>query len=833
MREFSTPMMRQYDEIKKQYNDCLLFFRLGDFYELFLEDAHIGADVLDIVLTKRPRGKDGHIPMAGVPYHAADGYITKLVKAGHKVAICEQVSEPDSKGIVERDVVRIVTPGTILDEKSLERSEHNYTMSLSPAPGKIGIAVADISTGDFQTTEISYTDSFEQTLTGELSRFPISECVLSVATYADAKLLKLLTAERNVNTYSFAEWDDFAGSAAKILKNHFNVSTLEGFGLEEASEATKAAAALLGYLEHTQKDKVGHLKTLHTYLPKEYVRLDRNTITNLELFTTIREHEHKGSLLSVLDHTKTAMGGRLLRAWMRKPLTKEKEIEKRLDAAEELLTNRPLRKQIREALTPLYDIERTLARLSVGIGNARDLISLKQSLSQATTAHGLLKGVRSPLLKSLSKEYPAQSTDIVDYIQARIADDPPFDKKQGGMMKEGVDTTLDTLRKQVQGDKAWIAEFEKEEKNRTGITSLKVKFNQVFGYYIEISKANLALIPENYIRKQTMVNAERFITPTLKEYEEKVLSAQGEINKREYALFLETIEYVLEHTETIQQVARSIATLDCLANFAEVAEKQRYTKPTLVEDGSISLKDSRHPVVETLLDDEPFVPNDVLLNQNDHQLLVITGPNMAGKSVYIRQVALAVLLTHIGCFVPAKEARISLVDSIFVRSGASDMITGGLSTFMVEMVETAHILSHATEKSLVVMDEIGRGTSTYDGISIAWAVAEYLVTEKSVAAKTLFATHYHELQALEERYPKKIRNYHVAVDNTSDVPHFLHKVMKGGASHSHGIAVAKLAGVPESVTEKAQKILSKLEERNVAQEKINIPGTDIKAYIQS
>lgn len=818
MREFSTPMMQQYAALKQQHEDCLLFFRLGDFYELFLDDALIGAEVLDIVLTKRPRGKDGHIPMAGVPYHAADSYIAKLVNAGHKVAICEQVSEPNSKGIVERDVVRIVTPGTILDEKSLQKNEHNYTMSLSLAPGKIGIAAADISTGDFQATEVTYTDSFEEALQNELSRFPLSECIVHESVYNDIALLKLLTKGRSINTYPFAEWELFASDAEKTLKNHFGVTTLEGFGLTGRKEAAKASAALLGYLEHTQKDTVSHIQGIHTYVPEQYVRLDRNTITNLELFTTIREREHRGSLLSVIDHTSTAMGGRLLRSWMRKPLTQKDAITERLDAVEELLQNRTLREKIRTELVPLHDIERTLSRLSLGIGNARDLVSIKQSLIQAEKAHELLKGVQAPLLRHLYKSFPAHITEVIAYIEEHIEPDPPFDTKSGGMIRSGINKKLDTLRREANGGKEWIAEFEQEERERTGITSLKVKFNQVFGYYIEVSKANLALVPNDYVRKQTMVNAERFITEALKEYEEKVLTAEEKINKLELKLFFEVTEHILEKTDIIQKAALSIATLDCLLSFAETAERRRYTKPILTDDGRTELKDSRHPVVETLLEDEPFVPNDVRLNQDDHQMLIITGPNMAGKSVYIRQVALAVLLTHIGCFVPAREATISLVDSIFVRSGASDAITGGLSTFMVEMVETAHILSHATEKSLVIMDEIGRGTSTYDGISIAWAVAEYLVTEKNVAAKTLFATHYHELQALEERFPECIKNYQVAVENRNGIPNFLHTVVRGGASHSHGIAVAKLAGVPHEVTEKAQEVLKGLEKRNLPKE---------------
>ena len=816
MREFSTPMMRQYSEIKKQYDDCLLFFRLGDFYELFLEDALLGSEVLDITLTRRPRGKDGDIPMAGVPFHAADNYIAKLVQAGHKVAICEQVSEPNAKGIVERDVVRIVTPVTILDEKSLAKKEHNYTMSLSLIPGKIGIAVADISTGDFQTTELHYTDDYTSLLYNELVRFPLAECIVNEALYSDRTLLKLLTNTRTINTYLFADWDDYAADATHHLKEHFTIATLESFGMHTMPEATKASSALLGYLRHTQKDHVSHIRGIKTYIPEDFVRLDQNTIANLELFSTIRDDEQKGSLVSVLDHTKTAMGGRLLRTWLRKPLTTEAAIAARLDAVDEFLHNRPLRKEVRTELAPLTDIERTLSRLSVRLGNARDLTNLKTALASAKRTHALLQGTNAALLKDALAHFPNEIETVITIVDEHIVDEPPVDTKGGGMIRDGIDAKLDELRTHAQGGKDWIANFEKQEKERTGIGSLKVKFNQVFGYYIEISKANLSNIPDDYIRKQTMVNAERFITPSLKEYEEKVLTAQDKINKLELSLFTQICSDILEYTDQIQDAAHSVATIDCLQSFATASEKYNYTKPELTRDGTIELKESRHPVVETLLEDTPFVPNDVLLNQEDHQLLIITGPNMAGKSVFIRQVALAVLLTHLGCFVPARVAKISLVDSIFVRSGASDVITSGLSTFMVEMVETAHILSHATKHSLIIMDEIGRGTSTYDGISIAWAIAEHLVTNKDIAAKTLFATHYHELQELETTHPKKIKNFHVAVDNQSDTPNFLHKVMPGGASHSHGIAVAKLAGVPDTVTKKAQELLTSLEERHVS-----------------
>jgi DNA mismatch repair protein MutS len=813
MREFSTPMMRQYAQIKANYDDCLLFFRLGDFYELFLDDAKIGAEILGIVLTKRPRGKDGHIPMAGVPYHAADNYIAKLVKAGHKVAICEQISEPTGKGIVDRDVVRIITPGTVLDEKSLDSKEHNYTAALVISSKNIGLAVCDISTGDFQVSEIAYADDYEPTLNQELARFPLAECIVTADDYNDPKILKLLSIQHRINTYSFADWDAYTDQAEKYLNKHFGTKTLESFGMHGMDEAVRAASALLGYLAHTQKDRLGHITGMRTYAPAEYVRLDHSTVTNLELFRTLREGNQRGSLLSVLDQTNTPMGGRLLRTWMRKPLRDQPAIEARHETVAVLMNQRSFRAELKDNLGQLGDIERVLSRLSVGLGNARDLISLKDALQQALVVRNHIGDMKTTLVRQLVRDFPAVIPDVVEYIEQHIVDEPPVDTRSGGIIQPGIDDKLDKLRGTARRGQSWISEFEAKEREATGIASLKVKFNQVFGYYIEISKANLASVPKDYVRKQTMVNAERFITPALKTQEDKVLSARNEANEIEYQLFLTAVEEVLSYTQHIQTAATIMATIDCLTSLADVAEAGHYTKPTLTTNGQLSMTASRHPVVETLLTDEPFVPNDVTLNQKDHQLLIITGPNMAGKSVYIRQVALCVLLAHIGSFVPADEATISLVDSIFVRSGASDVITSGLSTFMVEMVETAHILTHATADSLIIMDEIGRGTSTYDGISIAWAVAEYLVTEKSVAAKTLFATHYHELQELEDKFPNKIKNYQVAVDHESGQPKFLHTVIPGGASHSHGIAVAELAGVPEGVTKKARGILNDLERK--------------------
>jgi DNA mismatch repair protein MutS len=594
------------------------------------------------------------------------------------------------------------------------------------------------------------------------------------------------------------------------------VVTLASFGIDSYDLAIESSAALLGYLKETQKDNLSHLKKICFQTSQDAVILDRSTIINLELFSTIREHDTKGSLLSVLDHTSTPMGGRLLKQWLRSPLTNREEIIARHESVEELVKKVKEREILKELFVQIPDIERTLSRLSVKIGNARDVTNLKQALETVLLVKETVTTLVSYLLKENETAISPQISDIITTISERIVDEPPIDLRNGGIIRAGVNKELDTLRNHVSHSHDWVLELEKKERERTGISSLKVRFNKVFGFYIEISKSNLTHVPDNYMRKQTLVNGERFITPELKEHEEIILTAEEKINELEYALFGETLKQVLSYTEMIQRAAGSIAIIDCLLNFATIAEKNNYTRPTLLYSGEIKIVNGRHPVVEKLLEqDKQFVPNTVDLDNTNHQLMLLTGPNMAGKSVYIRQVALILLLSQIGSFIPAESAQLSIVDRIFVRSGASDVITSGLSTFMVEMVETAHILHHATKNSLIVMDEIGRGTSTYDGISIAWAVAEYLVTKIHPSPKTLFATHYHELQALEEQYPNRIKNFHMAVQETNGQPIFLHTILPGGASHSFGIAVARLAGVPDDVIEKAIEILHNLENRTV------------------
>lgn len=808
---FETPMMQQYMKVKEEHPDCIVFFRLGDFYEMFLDDAKIGSEILGITLTARSRGKDGHIPMAGVPYHAVESYLSKLVRSGFKVAICEQLTEPDAGNLVERDVVRIVTPGTLLDERSLEKKQNNYIIGLDYLDGNLAFAAADLSTGDFQVTEIKVSQ-IENALLNELSRFSPAEAILKDSLYNDPKILKLLKSQENLNIYPYLEWERFAEEGDHQIKQHFSLKSLAGMGIEKNSLSTQAAAALLGYLKHTQKDRISHIKKINFYQPDEYVVLDKSTIRNLEIFSTIRDKEKRGSLVNALDKTRTSMGGRLLRSWFVKPLYDEQAILSRLEVVEFFLNSPALREGIREDFREIADIERIASRLATGLGNARDFIALKSSLLKIKQTKRRLKSTNIKLIHNFENSYTDNIENIIDLVNKTIVDEPPVDTKEGGIIKDNVNARLDVLRAKTGKSKSWITKLEKEEREKTGISSLKVKFNKVFGYYIEISKANLNLVPDSYMRKQTLVNAERFITPELKEHETIILEASEEINRIEYEIFTETVDYILSFVEELQTLSQMLATIDVLVSFAELAEKNRYTKPEFISSNKIEIIEGRHPVVEQLLETSEFVPNDVTLNAKDQQLLIITGPNMAGKSVFLRQVALIVLMAQIGCYVPAKSAKLRLVDRIFVRSGASDVISSGLSTFMVEMVETAYILNNATENSLIIMDEIGRGTSTYDGISIAWAVAEYIISHSK--AKTLFATHYHELQSLEDKF-KQIKNYQVCVEESKGELIFLHRVLPGGASHSHGVAVASLAGVPEQVTKNAIEILKNLEKRSV------------------
>lgn len=817
MPQFSTPMMKQYQKIKARYQDCLLFFRSGDFYELFFDDALTGSQVLDITLTSRPEGKDGRVPMAGVPYHAVDSYLAKLVKAGYKVAICEQLSEPNNRGIVDRDVVRVVTPGTLIDERALERKENNFLISLAFDSGTLAIASADLSTGNVQVLQTNYND-FSQALTNELAKIKPTECILPLEKYEDHALLNILKQEKALNIFPFKDWQRYCHQPKEFLKKHFELKTLASFGIENQPLAIEASAALIGYLKETQKGHLSHIKKIALNCEADYVALDKNSMINLELFSTLRDHDPQGSLLSVLDQTQTAMGGRMLRSWIAKPLTRPEKITERYDFIADLLSQPDLKLEILGNLKEIPDIERVLSRLSVGIGNARDLINLQKALTRVLWIKEKIAKLTTPLAQKTHDRISPDLAKVTILIAQTVKEEPPVSLREGGFIKEGVNPELDQLRASAGGGREWVLALEKQEREKTGITTLKVRYNKVFGFYIEVSKGSVHLVPHYYYRKQTLVNGERFITPELKEQEEKILTAEARITEIEYQLFQETLTRILGYVVQIQEASWAIAVLDCLANFAFISRKKRYVRPKIIYSGEIQIKGGRHPVVEELVEEARFVPNDVLLRQTGQQLLIITGPNMAGKSVFIRQVAIIVLMAQIGCFVPADKAYISLVDKIFVRSGASDMITSGLSTFMVEMMETAHILNHATKDSLIVMDEIGRGTSTYDGISLAWAVAEYLV--KKLKTKTLFATHYHELQALENRFPTKIKNYHLAVDNSRGDPIFLHTIMPGAAAHSFGVAVAKLAGIPTEVIKKATSMLHTLEKRDEERKEI-------------
>lgn len=810
MQEFSTPMMKQYYSIKEQFADCLLFFRMGDFYELFLEDARIGAQVLNITLTSKAGGKDGKIPMAGVPYHAVDSYLTKLVKAGFKVAICEQVSLPNKYGLVDREVVRVVTPGTVLDEKALDKSENNFIITVAIEGDTFALAASDLSTGFFGGMQKTVSDT-HLSIKEELSRIRPVECILSESCYNNPDILKLLKSENNLNVFPYPEWDANAGKAERILKDHFKVSTLNGFEISGKAVLKKALASLLGYLKQTQKSNVGHIRKISRLDRDEHVVLDNSTVINLELFSTIREHDTRGSLLNVLDQTETPMGGRLLKQWLLQPLKNAGQINLRHDAVEFFLENAEITDRVKEKLKQIPDIERLVSRLSVGLGNARDLINLKLALLVIHSLKKELSAVDPELIRDSVKLISPGINKIIELIVETIVEEPPIDTKNGGMIRPGINQKLDTLRKTVEKSRNWIFELEQTERKRSGINSLKVRFNKVFGFYIEISKSNLAHVPADFIRKQTLVNGERYITPDLKKHEEIVLNAEDKINSLENSIFLETLARVLERSPDIQDSAEAVAQIDCILNFSFISRKNSYNRPKIIYSGGLHIKNGRHPVVENLLEEGQFVPNDLEISGQNAPMQLITGPNMAGKSVFIRQIALIVLMAQIGCFVPAQSAHISLVDRIFVRSGASDVITSGLSTFMVEMVETAYILNNATLDSLIVMDEIGRGTSTYDGISIAWAVAEYLAGKFKTTPKTLFATHYHELQKLEEKYPHEIKNYSMAVAEHEDHPVFLYTMVEGGASSSFGVAVARLAGIPEEVIASAEEKLKHLE----------------------
>ncbi len=822
-------LMELYKHVKKQHEDAILLCRVGDFYEAFFEDAELIARLLEIALTARSHKnqKSPPPPMAGIPHHALDSYLYKLVKAGHKVAILEQTEDAqlarDENRLVKRDVVRIVTPGTVTDPKVLEHKVNNYIISIYLDKGTYGVAVADLSTGEFQVTEL--TDPSR--LWAEIHRFSPKECLFA-ETFEDEDMFDRLKTELKATLNDLPDWRFELDTARTELLQHFQTISLDGFGCEHLPTAIAAAGALIYYLNETQKQEVEHIVSLHTYTLSDFMVLDADTQRNLELTASIRDGSTKGTLLEVLDQTVTAMGGRKMRQCLLQPLLDEKEIEERLGAVDELKTQINLQEELREALGQMYDVERLISRISLGSVNGRDLHSLKDSLHLIPGVKVQLQNCSSTMLVSLNDTLNPLP-ELVELIERGIHPDPPATIREGGVICDGYSEELDELRQIVGQGKEWIAAMEAEERKSSGIQSLKIGFNQVFGYYIDVTKPNLSMVPDHYIRKQTLRNSERFITPELKEQEAKVLNAEDRIQTLEYELFCQIRDEVSKFTEAIQKIAAALAMIDVLANFAYIASKYNYVKPTVAAVDEIVIRDGRHPVVEQLFTQEGFVPNDTLLNCDDEQLHIITGPNMSGKSTYLRQTALIVLMAQIGCFVPAAAAKIGLVDRIFTRVGASDNLVMGQSTFLVEMNETANILNNATRNSLVIFDEVGRGTSTFDGLSIAWAVSEYLLDEKRMGAKTLFATHYHELVELASKY-KRAKNYNVAVHEDGQKVTFLRKVVPGGADQSYGIHVARLAGLPQTVIARAQQILEVLEQHNLSVEADGATGQQPKAH---
>ena len=805
-----TPMMQQYMETKKQYPDCILFYRLGDFYEMFFEDALTVTKELEITLTGKACGLEERAPMCGVPYHAVEGYLTRLVNKGYKVAICEQVEDPKlAKGLVKREVVRIVTPGTNLNMQSLEESKNNYLMSVTYTPTKIGISVADVTTGDFYLTEVEDIKK----LMDELIKYQPSEIICNDAFLVSGVDVADLRGRLHISVNALdAHMFDDDGCKRTLLK-HFKVNTLIGLGIEEFPTGMIAAGALLQYLYETQKTGLEHFTHIYPYLTSKYMLLDSSTRRNLELTETLREKQKRGSLLWVLDKTKTAMGARMLRSFIEQPLIDKSEIEKRLDAIEELNKDSVSRDEIREYLNPIYDLERLLSKVTYKTANPRDMIAFRNSLEMLPHIKTVLQGFSGEELTMANEEIDGLQ-DIYQLILSAIEEEPPITIREGGMIKDGFDETIDMLRSAKRDGKEWLAALEEQDRERTGIKNLKIKYNKVFGYYFEVTNSYKDLVPEDYIRKQTLANAERYTTPRLKELEDTILNAEDKLQTLEYDLFCKIRDSIAMELERIQRTAKAVARLDVFASLALVAERNRFVRPKLNEKGVIDIKDGRHPVVEQMITNDLFIANDTYLDNGKNCISVITGPNMAGKSTYMRQAALIVLMAQIGCYVPARSANIGIVDRIFTRVGASDDLASGQSTFMVEMNEVANILRNATSNSLLILDEIGRGTSTFDGLSIAWAVIEHISNRKLLGAKTLFATHYHELTELEGKM-SNVNNYCIAVKECGDDIVFLRKIVKGGADRSYGIQVAKLAGVPDMVIDRAKEIVEQLSDNDI------------------
>lgn len=805
-----TPMMQQYLETKKEYKDCILFYRLGDFYEMFFEDALTASRELEITLTGKNCGLEERAPMCGIPYHAVDGYLNKLVSKGYKVAICEQMEDPKlAKGLVKRDVVRIVTPGTNLNVQSMDESRNNFLMSIAFFQSRIGISVADVTTGDYYLTEAED----DKKLLDEINKYHPSEIVCNDAFLVSGIDVEDLKGRMNIAVYPLEVHFFDEDRCRKSLLKHFHVTTLQGMGIEDFPSGLIAAGALMLYLTDTQKISLDHMTHLYPYLTSRYMLLDSSTRRNLELTETLREKQKRGSLLGVLDKTRTAMGARCLRQYIEQPLIDKEQILKRLDSVEALSAQAISRDEIREYLNPIYDLERLLGKVSYKTANPRDLIAFRNSLQMLPHIKTLLTDFDAELLKEIQEEIDDLS-DICALIENSILDEPPIIIREGGIIKDGFDETIDMLRHAKTEGKDWLAKLEEEDRERTGIKNLRIRYNKVFGYYYEVTNSFKNLVPEDYIRKQTLTNAERYTNARLKELEDTILNAEDKLYGLEYDLFCKIRDAIAGEMERIQRTAKAVARLDVFASFSLLAERNHYVRPAINEKGIIDIKAGRHPVVEQMITGDMFIANDTHLDNHKFCVSIITGPNMAGKSTYMRQVALIVLMAQIGCFVPAASADIGLVDRIFTRVGASDDLASGQSTFMVEMNEVANILRNATADSLLILDEIGRGTSTFDGLSIAWAVIEHISSKKLLGAKTLFATHYHELTELEGKM-NNVNNYCIAVKEKGDDIVFLRKIIRGGADKSYGIQVAKLAGVPDMVIDRAKEILLQLVDNDV------------------
>ena len=815
-----SPMMQKYLETKEQYKDCILFYRLGDFYEMFFEDAVLVSKELEITLTGKDCGLEERAPMCGIPYHAVDTYLSRLVEKGYKVAIGEQVEDPKTaKGLVKREVVRVVTPGTNLNTAALDETKNNYLMCITYMDDSFGIAITDITTGDFLVTEVENT----RTLVDEINKFVPTEIVVNSAFYLTGIDVEDLKNRLSICVFTLDSWYFDEDLCKTTLKEHFKVMDLSGLGINDYASGTIAAGALFKYLLETQKTTLSHIISVTPYSTGKYMLIDTSSRRNLELTETLREKQKRGSLLWVLDKTKTAMGARMLRQFIEQPLIDKKQITERQDAIEELNSELITRDEIREYLNPIYDLERLISKISYKSANPRDLIAFRNSLSMLPHIKRQMASYRTPLLAGLYEELD-ELEDIHTLINDSIMEEPPLVIREGGIIKEGFNEEIDRLRSAKTEGKTWLAQLEQKEKDRTGIKSLKIKYNKVFGYYIEVTNSFKDMVPENYIRKQTLANAERYITDELKNLEDIILGAEEKLSGIEYDKFCLIRDTIAEEVVRIKNTAKVIAALDAFASMAFVAERNNYIKPKMNEKGIIDIKNGRHPVVEKMMSGSMFVENDTYLDKQNNRISIITGPNMAGKSTYMRQTALIVLMAQIGSFVPAQSANIGICDRIFTRVGASDDLASGQSTFMVEMTEVANILRNATSDSLLILDEIGRGTSTFDGLSIAWAVVEHISNTRLLGAKTLFATHYHELTELEGTL-SGVNNYCIAVKEQGEDIVFLRKIIKGGADKSYGIQVAKLAGIPETVILRAKEIAQELSNADISARAKEIAGS--------